>query len=100
MASVSTSAMQLGYFLRDNCCFDGLKDVIYVYTTTTLIKSFQCLVRLKVMVLPDPILTILLPLIVVKWRGNAKPCPSFPSHQPLAVTGNNYVGFEAITTYP
>lgn len=84
MASVITSPMQLGYFLRDNC-FDGLKDVIYVYTTTTLIKSFQCLIRLKVMVLPDPILTILLPLIVVKWRGNAKPCPSFHSHQRLAV---------------
>lgn len=84
MASVITSPMQLGYFLRDNC-FDGLKDVIYVYTTTTLIKSFQCLIRLKVMVLPDPTLTILLPLIVVKWRGNAKPCPSFRSHQRLAV---------------
>lgn len=98
MASVITSPMQLGYFLRDNC-FDGLKDVIYVYTTTTLIKSFQCLIRLKVMVLPDPILTILLPLIVVKWRGNAKPCPSFRSRQRLAVIGNNHVGSEAITTY-
>lgn len=98
MASVITSAMQLGYFLRDNCCFDGLKDVIYVYTTTTLIKSFQCLIRLKVMILYT-ILTILLPLIVVKWRENAEPCPSFLSHQRLAVIGNNHVGFEAITTY-
>lgn len=39
MASVSTSDMQLGYFLRDNCCFNGLKDVIYVYTTTTTLKK-------------------------------------------------------------
>lgn len=51
------------------------------------------------MILPDPILTILLPLIVVKWRENAEPCPSFRSHQRLAVIGNNHVGFEAITTY-
>lgn len=47
-----------------------------------------------------PEFTILLPLRVVEWRETVKSCPSFPSHQPMAGTGNSHVEDEAITTYP